>query len=1108
MKPLEWLSNLLKRHGIPKPDGRPLYQYRVTDDEFVSLQCVLRDACLAGINSAVKTGFFDLAFVIYGAEWWRRHYEGQWGWEGIFSSFGADVLPPNQRSILVETGLRRWKKSVRTTNHYRNFLGSVAIEGGLPLYQLVSDSGWLPPTLNQVTKRYVELGEDRFEASYVVSQYAHYLPQTYRRDEVYEILGDMVSAVVSLKRDHDLAGKRDPIEWLNAHLAEWKDQFPLPVDDEVGGAVLVDMVRTAIASKADDKTVVFQGIRYLSGISTEEPTLNFQFEAQPFYPLRGLFTEDETSNLPHRLQIDLFSDSGKSWRFADAYRVQWKGLPALKINNLMIRLKCEDVVDGLRIRFQHLGQTIKEADIGAESLDRDVPWVFAEKGDRWQLVGQASQKLRADIAVVWVPNKLVLLYPNGGIPRSIGEFEGGRFLRVEKDLVLTASDARYSIRVNQQEETPVEYVLSGRRLSHPCKPVDCYIGRPKVIGVNRITGHRNTVPTNRVRTRAVVAGDGWQTLSEVLPGVHDLQILDGDEIVYRKRVGILPEGTRVSYFPGASPREGVISIEQLANWQAACPDEPVRTSISTEDGLKVGLSTIGLPPSEVTLELWRDTLSQPIRVRLPYPSGGVICLAPNDKQLSTSAELFLGALHGYRIRFFARRTGKPHISIRLTLIDPGLADARDLYVELGRYLSEGAAELPLVDFLTDIRGLLAISANLDAYVKLSVFYGGSEWPSLKIRRFRMDVVPDRTSGEVRLEATSDMSFEELKSLRFEAMRLSQPDQAAVQLEAVTSQGMEIGVWRFTPESRAAGPWLIYSGADSTSVLVRPLLWKVGDQAAPAVVRSLHAAVCIDDPEERSTTLQRLLSEMAVDSSHSGWEYLRALGAHFKHLPFSTFQVWKESIANSKLLAAMAVHLNEALLDRLEEELPVMWELITIHEWVQVLQPYQETLLDAVDDEEIVRNIIDDAIDRIGKLNDVMGTVAKVIRHRVLNEAAQDLQLMQGPGAGAMLAPMVASQRQLLLQRQAESDWPTLLKSEVSGAWRDVPESLSALIQGEQDYRATIVYLPIILVHRLFQEPTVTMDSLHVFKYRRLKLFDEDWYSAAFNYACGYWSQQG
>ncbi len=387
---LEWLSKLLHRAGVEKPDGRPLYQYRITDEEFEMLRSALSDITdQAGINNALKYSLFSSAFVIYGAEWWRRHYSGNWRWEDIFRSFGADVsqLAPNQRGYLVETGLRRWKRKVRTTNNYRNFLGSVAIEGGLPLKQMVKASGWLHSTLGQITRRFVKLGEDGFEPGYVVRQYAHYFPQTYRREEVYEILGDMVSAAVSLKKTYDLISKDDPILWLNRNVPEWREQFPLPVDDDAGNVILTEMVRTAVSSEQDINAVCIEGVRYLSGVSTGALKLKYLLTAQRFYLLQGLFTETEQTDIPYRFQVEFFSQSGKTWRFADAYRVHWKGQPAIRMNNTELELSDEAAVDTIRMRFKYVGDSFLEREVGTEGLNKTVPWVFVTEKiiDRYQI---------------------------------------------------------------------------------------------------------------------------------------------------------------------------------------------------------------------------------------------------------------------------------------------------------------------------------------------------------------------------------------------------------------------------------------------------------------------------------------------------------------------------------------------------------------------------------------------------------------------------------------------------------------------------------------------------------------------------------------------------
>jgi hypothetical protein len=1115
MKPLEWISNLLEQRSIPKPDGRTLYQYRITDEEFESLKAVLHDASIAGIGRAIRANFFDMVFVLYGAEWWRRHYEGHWGWEGIFQSFSGDFqnLSTNQRNTLVESGLRRWQRKVRTTNLRRNFLGSIAIEGGLPLHQLASAGGWLQPALNQVTKRYLELGEERFEASYIASQYAQYMPKTFQREEVYEILGDMIAAVAVLKSSYDLHEKEDPIDWLNTNQPDWKSEFPLPLDDAVGNAILADLVRTAISTKQGVQIDVFAGTRYLTGVSIGDPRLCFQLQCQPFCQLRDLLTPEASEQIPHRLQLELFNAEGKTWRFADAYRVQWKGLPALKINNQQRVLQGEETIEGIRLRFRHLGDSYGELDIGVDGLDQEVPWVFVEKGDRWQFVGQASQKLSVGEAVVWVPNTLYFTLADRE-SASIGRFGGGEFFKIDRDLGLDNGEDNYLIRVNQEEDTAVEYMLSGKRLAVTSQPAELFVGKPRLMVLNKITGQRNAVQDHRVRTRPIGAREGWRTLTDTLPGLHELQVVDGNTIMYRKRIGIFPDNTSIDLVPGNSPNQGSIRLNRLGGWKVDCKGLDVMgldvKAVYSEGDMdrRIGLSTKHSPPAVLDVDIWRDNALHPIKLKLPYPAQGVVLVDPVGALASTSAELFTDALHGYRLRFFSQRPSRSLISIRLALIDAELSDTKDLYIEIQKSLNDGSVELPLIDFVSDIRALLAISKNLDAFVKFSLYNEGAELAALKFRRFKMNLEPVRPTGEVQLKTSSisEVSIDELVGLELHATRLSQPEQASIKLDATSSQGMSMGIWQFSPGLRSAGPWLIYS-SDSSETLARPLLWNVPGHTSPEHIRTLHAAVCIDDPELRAETFRAIFKEMANDRGHSGWEYLRTLWRRFQHLPLSTFQVWKEAVLNSALLAAMAIHLDVEILVRVEEELPVMWELIPVAVWLDVLSADQTNLKMSLGDDALVRSIIGDSVDRISGLNDVMATVARIVRQRLLNETDGELRIMQLPTAGDMTMSFLVKPHQAILQRQADSQWPEFLKGEVQYAWDELPSELSRLMPDDQFHRATVVHLPFVLVHKLFSDAAEMSDPIHVFKYRRLKQFDEDWYSASFNYACGFWSQQ-
>lgn len=108
----EWLLHLLKRLELSRPDQRPLYQYRVTDQEFQEIRKTLKISNYPGLTN-VSNQYWNAAFVIYAAEWWRREYAGgAWRWEDIFQSFGATAkdLTTQQRNQIIKTGLQYWHR--------------------------------------------------------------------------------------------------------------------------------------------------------------------------------------------------------------------------------------------------------------------------------------------------------------------------------------------------------------------------------------------------------------------------------------------------------------------------------------------------------------------------------------------------------------------------------------------------------------------------------------------------------------------------------------------------------------------------------------------------------------------------------------------------------------------------------------------------------------------------------------------------------------------------------------------------------------------------------------------------------------------------------------
>jgi hypothetical protein len=94
----DWTNDLLSRHDLDAPDGRQIYQYRITNDEFAELEDLLRYYVAVGqqhrgFAQIAKRRVFSQMFVLYCAEWWRRRYDGSgFSWEPICGQIPANGI--------------------------------------------------------------------------------------------------------------------------------------------------------------------------------------------------------------------------------------------------------------------------------------------------------------------------------------------------------------------------------------------------------------------------------------------------------------------------------------------------------------------------------------------------------------------------------------------------------------------------------------------------------------------------------------------------------------------------------------------------------------------------------------------------------------------------------------------------------------------------------------------------------------------------------------------------------------------------------------------------------------------------------------------------------
>lgn len=1113
MRPAEWMQKVLQRHGINVPDGRPLYQYRLNENEFVELLDLLKLSARLGINNITEMLYWDAVFVMYASEWWRRHYEGKWGWDGVFYSIDLDAkeLSASHRNALVKSGLQRWRREVRSVDGARKFLGTIATEGGLPLKQLHGSGGWLNHVLQPALRKHLTRG---ISIDVLIENSEELIPPTYRSPELMHILTDITHTVVALREKHDLKDKEEPLEWLDANYVNWRELFPFPMDDSQAKSLLSDLIDTASKAKVTEASAApFEVERMLVRAESECPDLVANIDVPSFVYLDKIGLGPDKPELPSMMTLEIYVPGGKSWPWSRGVLTTYRNRNAIKLSGRPLRLRGEDALNELRLRFKHLGETFHDMSIlGGTYLDTELPWMFRLVDAKWQLQGIASQSIKSNTAMVVIPK--FSSFEKGDEDTEVtrcGEIFDGELLKLSGVIHCHLADAKYELSAGIKEKT-ISYDLGGKKCGYSSSPKDLYIGKPELVEENLISGHRRRVKHSQLQAKRVGVSDDWKPLNQVRPGYYEIRLADKNgNLSLRRRVVILSEDFDVEILPDRQKvNDGEVHLHGTEGFELDVSSDAFSAEIFAADG-KTGirLQSKNEPPISFEVSLLPDRQSKVISLNIPYPSKGALLFDPNGEPAVFSKPLQLSTLNGYRVKLFddKYRPGQK-VNLVFTLFDRYMNEVRDIYVEKQIVLSGELTEFSIQDWYQQIDSLISVGASLDSMVQITMSLRGQTAFELSIYRYESELSRVGECVGFELTALQRIGIDRLSQVKISALNLAQPEQNFENLDPQRTQGMMIGSWQFKPDSRQKGPWIIYPSVDS-SIQFRPLLWNVGSGLEIANINNLTKAMLVSDPEARACHIRSVMKEMANDLEHRSWDYLANLWKKTKHLPLTTFDLWRLSINEPSFLASLLIKDKSGIVERLETELPVIWELVKISDWVKSFSLYRQGLVSRLDDEELADELLSKKISDLEIKSPSLISIGKILRLRLLGKSCQELMALRSVPVEAFLAPQLKEEYQNLLRRQANNDWPEVLSGYLYQHNQRLPNIYTRLIPTNHSFQVAVTNLPWVLAWiSLSSEPSEwpTLPS-EIFKIQQLIRFDEDWFTAAFQYLSAWLSQQ-
>jgi hypothetical protein len=233
----DWLRAFLARRKLAHPDARPLYRYRMADSEYEQVKGILRRLTGAGrlVEPDNRTGAL---FVAYCAEWFRRESTSTFlRWDDPAPDLFPSV-PYASKQALTNSGLAYWRRPLRTSAYAREFLLTVALEGGFPVRILAEGArGWLKEYLRAIMRRAIAWRVDTpAEIHAIAEEERGRMRKSYQHDDFVALCSELVASLLELRQKAE-AESRDGIRnsaLLNAKHPGWRDELPIyvPAEDE------------------------------------------------------------------------------------------------------------------------------------------------------------------------------------------------------------------------------------------------------------------------------------------------------------------------------------------------------------------------------------------------------------------------------------------------------------------------------------------------------------------------------------------------------------------------------------------------------------------------------------------------------------------------------------------------------------------------------------------------------------------------------------------------------------------------------------------------------------------------------------------------------------
>ncbi|MFQ2260050.1 STY4851/ECs_5259 family protein [Aeromonas dhakensis] len=928
----QWILEFLAKRGLKHPDERPLFAYKTSTDEFESLRRLLQNYA----DTVHLSKYYPAAWLLFAAEWWKRDYAGgAWRWGPLCEAAGLKSLSHDKIRNLVINGHQQWCLQTPIKTEGKRFIGLVAMSGGLPMRLVEAAQGGLARLLRMVTEQALHYNLQDDQLRQAVEAQAALLPACYQQSPVYELLDNLIKAVLYIRATYALHDASDPIATLQTECPNWEDIFPITLDSQAAASLIKGLVRSVVSITPQSKQTPFQilkGLRFSTDGSPPQYELSFIMQAQAKREHVASALGFPCEQLPPHFQLLLRVGeqeyiAGEALLRGDKYQLMAKPLPLIQALH-----------DSAQLIVSRWGATLHIANLpGGEELSHDEPLIFENTPPFARLIAQGDARLKGDSALVAIPPKTIVFSEEGEAQELCNNLSNGMKL-----MELPSGDTRLvyqrqTFRVHISTRVPAlpDSHWMGNTIEANSSPGLLFCGIPR-LRVLQESGYVYDVPSHELF--ANVQNIEQRLEQGKVSGLCRLIWRKDQQRLLSSRAVILPQNAGITYKPGTSPNEGII---RLVNW----PNLPIRIESddielkAKHDGSDLILDlkcSSARPANSVLLSLQWPGGEQ--KLTLSFPAYGVTLLR-NNTPLENNQVLTIEELVGCRAILMSAQ-GAAHWLLRLSTI--GLNNRSRLSQEI-KYI--GVREIRLFELIPKIQQMLSCHPRLDHTVLLELIHGHQTHACLEVGRYSTRICLDNQIASLR-DNSRELILEQTQAEDLlQALPLAEPERDAVNLPLSLSEQVFTGNWRVDLPADAAGPWLVYTNSLS-QLHCRPTIAVPTTISPPDDFSPLRKALCEADSKTRMNMLRITLQLMAADPDNEDWITLEQLLDKLHHLPLASLDICQALIREPLALTMATLLLDNfstRMAERLPSELPFEWLLIAPEDWASTFTKIRQQL---------------------------------------------------------------------------------------------------------------------------------------------------------------------